>query len=80
MDDESSSYEGYPEVAQLLPQDSDPSTQEQAGYLEYVAGREPSEVRKLDKIELMSVAELCAIPAPEREWAWRDWLPRERSP
>ena len=30
MDDESSSYEGYPEVAQLLPQDSDPSTQEQA--------------------------------------------------
>ncbi|MCH1600894.1 MAG: AAA family ATPase [Pseudomonadales bacterium] len=75
MDDESSSYEGYPEVAQLLPQDSDPSTQEQAGYLEYVAEREPSEVRKLDKIELMSAAELCAMPAPEREWAWRDWLP-----
>ena len=24
---------------------------------------------------LMSAAELCAIPIPEREWAWQGWLP-----
>jgi len=33
------------------------------------------EIERPSRPKVMSAAELSALPVPEREWAWRDWLP-----